>query len=123
MKLKYLGWLFLIPALAAATYEYFSLNRAIESEKTQFVSGKVSTLRTYNGYSSFEVEGVKFRMQSLIPPCIDQRDKIQDGLEVSIKFKSIPRWPGTLEGYGCIIEIEYIGELKSKPTGQMSRGT
>ncbi|WP_288132591.1 hypothetical protein [Microbulbifer sp.] len=122
MKLKYLGWLFLLPAIAAATYEYFSLNRAIESEKTQFVRGKVSAFRTYNGYSSFEVEGAKFRMQSLIP-CIDQRDKIQDGLEVSIKFKSIPRWPGTLESYGCIIEIEYIGELKSQPTGQMFRGT
>ena len=122
MKLKYLGWLFLVPALAAATYEYFSLNRAIEFEKIQFVSGKVSALRTYNGFSSFEVEGVKFRMQSLIP-CIDQRNKIHNGQEVSIKFKSIPRWPGTLESYDCIVEIEYIGELKSKPIGLMSRDT
>ncbi|UTW03980.1 hypothetical protein KDX31_02835 [Amphritea atlantica] len=122
MKFRYLGWFFLFPALAGATYEYFNLVRSIDSEKLQFVSGEVSALRTYNGFSSFEVEGVVFRMQSFTP-CIDQRKNIRDDLEVNIKFKLIPRWPGTFESYGCIVEIEYIGEVQSKRTGQMSRGT
>ena len=122
MKFRYIGLLLLIPALVAATYEYLSLKRAIESEKTQFVKGKISGVQTYNGFTSFEVGEVKFRMQSLLP-CLDQRDKIHDGLEVSIAFKSIQRWPGSLESFGCIIGIEYIGEIKSKRSGQMSRDT